>query len=209
MVGLDPEGLFQSKWFYDFFGKPHRRKNIKKKCLYNPAEKKASAPKLLPLQQVGVPPFSMLMTWAVVDGGGTELLQSLAEENKWAASDLQPVSLLCWLRSCIQKAILGWCWVQIDIPTIRAQLLLISCQMQPTHCPQHTRPWPEANPSTMLQSWSHSWGAVMEGLSERCLAGRWRAVPSAFPKALWGSLLVSQEWGHEADKHGSFCPGLW
>lgn len=87
--------------------------------------------------------------------------------------------------------------MQIDISTIHAQLLLISCQMQPTHCPQHTRPWPEANPSTMLQSSSHSWGAVMEGLSEWCLAGRWRAVPSAFPKALWGSLLVSQEWGHE------------
>lgn len=28
--------------------------------------------------------------------------------------------------------------------------------MQPTHCPQHTWPWPEANPSTMLQSSSHS-----------------------------------------------------
>ena len=66
-----------------------------RKSLHNPAEKKASAPTLLPLQRVGVLPFAMGMIKAVVDGGGTELLKSQAEKMKRAASELQPVSLHC------------------------------------------------------------------------------------------------------------------
>lgn len=62
---------------------------------HNPAEKKPSAPTLLPLQCVGVLPFAMGLTKAVVDGGETEQLKSQAEKIKCAASELQPVSLHC------------------------------------------------------------------------------------------------------------------
>lgn len=49
----------------------------------------------------------------------------------------------------------------------------------------------ETNHSTMLQSPSHSHGAMMEGFREWCSAG------CCVPKALWGYEPTFQQWGHK------------
>lgn len=61
------------------------------------------------------------------------------------------------------KAMPGFCWVQMHVPTVHAGLLFTSClwilgQTQPTHhllSPAHRAMAGEENPSTTLQSLSH------------------------------------------------------